>query len=1517
MKHEFLRRLSALALALVMAASLCAPAWAADGDPTTPDPGTGGGTGTGNPGTTTPAKLKLDQRLIILEDETTENAQELTLTGLVAGDVVEWTTTGNITVDGGASKRIEIPVDATDPISSTVKVSATSKGIHGEVSVLVTHTGNPVPEGTHPCSVYCASAPLSGLPENLSDLTAGDTRTITFTVDDDLAGFVEELGVTFSSTMKSVAGIGDTAEASAEAEREPGTSRFRVKIVGVAKGDAYIYMHVGGFSRRWSLKVLPKPGTIDVNWVGLEPNVLTMKVGETHAPLKVEIFPEDATDKTVTWSVDPVDSGVVTVDKDGNIKAIGPGSASIVATVGSVEGKCTVTVTETASNLELKIDKTVLEITDTDSAPTATITPELIGENKERVTIKWTSGSPSLVDFDRNGKASIETTGSDPVTIYGRKAGTSPVTITATATFRNAENKVTATKTAQCKVTVIDKDTVRILSMTLSTEKHTMPVDGELTLSVKSFTPSNAPAKGVRWSSSDPTIADVDPNTGKVTAHKAGQVAITATAEFGGAYKACRLTITPVAETITLAFDYDSNYPLGSNKYTYTFRNTGNDFFNVTANLGPTGSVDPIHWASENSSIATVSSSNTAGTKAVIRAIGPGKTKITAVPMDPKGKDRKLDSGPAEITLIISGLTLDRTSLTMMQGRRETIVATAHGAANNGDSSVDWISSDPSVVSVGSKNGESTALTARNTGTAVITATKGNYTVLCTVTVTEDNAGVISAGSTAPGVAVQFSKLTSQLQSACQAKTGAALSYVTSLSVASTDQGILHDRHHSTDDTGAGVGLQDRYYPGTAPQGERSLNDLSFVPRTTFSGTAEINYTAWATNNQSVSGVIRVTVNGTGDVTYSSGDGSVVNFLVSDFSRVHSNFRSVSFTPPQERMGVLYYKYTSPSQPGTRVTANDTYSRTGTPNLEDVSFVPAAGYVGTVKIVYKGTDTSGAAFSGYVTITVTGGSGGGATPADISYSVHKDDWVTIRPLDFDIASRYTLGEPLSYVRFTLPPSSDGTLFYNYRGFSNYDSMVSATTSYYYNGTPSLAGVSFVPTTTTPGQVDIPYTGYTTRGNTFSGTIHINKDSSSTVQDRLRYTVFTGKLVRLSASDFNSVCVAATGANLTSIQFTSLPGVSQGNLRYTRGNSSTPYDVTTGIRFFRTGTGTANLIGNLYFQSKSGYTGTVTIPFTGTSDKGVTFTDEVTIVVTPATSSNITYSTSTASPVQLSGSRILSASNGAMNSTLSYIIFSSLPSSNAGKLYLNYSGFGTGAQVSTGTRYYASGSPGVDQISFVPRSGFEGTAEIAYTGYSSSGEAMSGRIVISVTKSAASRYFNDMRNHTWAVDAVDYLYQNQTINGVGGGRFDPNGNISKGDFTLMLVRAFGFKANGALYYYDVPTNSYYYDAIRIANLKGIAGSSNGYFFPKAALTRQDAMVMIYNSLLASGRTPPNGLAADLSIYTDQNQIASYARPAIGSLVQLGVVKGNGNGTLNPRGVLTRAETAMLMHAIMTL
>lgn len=1228
-------------------------------------------------------------------------------------------------------------------------------------------------------------------------------------------------------------------------------------------------------------------------------NPLRLEVGKS-ATLKATVEPKDQP-QGVTWSTG--DSRVATVDPDtGKVTGVGKGNTTITATANAdnmSKAECVVIVGEAVPTFALSDSNLALEVGQTYRLFTT------ITDRPDGSWIRWTSSNPSAIKVEDGLVTALRANVRVTITAALMGSNNQPI--------KGAGNR---NLTATCSAVATDDKSVIITGITLNESSHSLPMGGSFELKATVY-PANATDKTVLWRSSNEQVATV--KDGKVTTVGAGTVSITATTLYGNRTATCVVTVSPATTSLTPITG--SGVQQEINKKMYTFGRNSRSTTTVTTTRLPADSQDPIRWQSKDATVVSVGGTDTTGT---LTRRNPGKTTVTAVPLGPDNKPRA-NVTPVELEVTVSGLAFKSKTVDIAEYRQDSLEWTAFGDAVDSNTNCDeWLSTDPAVVTVSASG----MLTAHSKGTAVITAKKNGYEATCTVNVVEDTSAIITMSGNYPaGSPVQLSALASQLDSISRQKTrtlnadgtmsaGYGLLYVTNLSVASTDQGILHDQHHSTDDTGAGVGIQDIYYPGTAPSGQRSLKDLSFVPRTTFSGTAEISYTGRATNNTTFSGVIRIPVNGTGDVMYSSTEGAVVHFLASDFNHYHPNLRSVSFTPPLESRGTLYYNYSNESQPGTKVTSGTQYYRTGSPAIDQVSFVPAPGFEGSVAIAYQGTDTNGRAITGSVRITVSNNRGSAGAPGDIYYPYKKDSWTTFQAADFQRACQRVLGESLSYVRFSLPPSSEGTLFYNYRGFGNYDSDVASTTSYYYSGSPSLGGVSFVPTTTTPSQVDIPYTGYTVRGNTFTGTIHIGQNSAAQ-QNGLHYTVSTGESLRLTANDFNTACVNATGASLDYLQFTQLPAVGQGTLRYTRGNSSTYNNITTTTRCYRSSSNTWDVqLSNVSFLANSTYTGTVTLPFVGYNTNGSSFTGQAVIQVTPPTTGDSVFYGTTASPIRLSASRMRSLCANVLSRELSYITFTSLPDASAGRLYLGYNGFGSGTAVSTGTRYYASSTPSIDQLSFVPRGRYSGQVSVGYTATDAAGRSTSGLLTFNITNTGSSNYFSDLGGHAWAAPAVDYLYQNGVTNGVTASTFGPEQRILRCDFVLMLCRAFGFGEVSGYSFADVPTNAYYAGAVAAAKQRGIVNGDGRNFMPNSELTRQDAMVMIYNAMREAGWSVNTASTSILGRFPDGTGVSSYARAAVSTLVQLGAVSGD-NGMLYPYNPITRAEAAVILHFVMTM
>ena len=114
-----------------------------------------------------------------------------------------------------------------------------------------------------------------------------------------------------------------------------------------------------------------------------------------------------------------------------------------------------------------------------------------------------------------------------------------------------------------------------------------------------------------------------------------------------------------------------------------------------------------------------------------------------------------------------------------------------------------------------------------------------------------------------------------------------------------------------------------------------------------------------------------------------------------------------------------------------------------------------------------------------------------------------------------------------------------------------------------------------------------------------------------------------------------------------------------------------------------------------------------------------------------------------------------------------------------------------------------------------------------------------------------------------------------------------------------------------------SDAYYAQAVATAKRLGIVNGDGTNFMPNAQLTRQDAMVMIKNSLDAAGVSQPAPSATVLSRFPDNGSISSYARSAVSVLVQMGAVNGDDKGMMNPRSYITRAEAAVILHYVMTM
>ncbi len=140
-------------------------------------------------------------------------------------------------------------------------------------------------------------------------------------------------------------------------------------------------------------------------------------------------------------------------------------------------------------------------------------------------------------------------------------------------------------------------------------------------------------------------------------------------------------------------------------------------------------------------------------------------------------------------------------------------------------------------------------------------------------------------------------------------------------------------------------------------------------------------------------------------------------------------------------------------------------------------------------------------------------------------------------------------------------------------------------------------------------------------------------------------------------------------------------------------------------------------------------------------------------------------------------------------------------------------------------------------------------------------------------------------------------------------YAPGVAITRGDFAMFLVRTLGLTNAPGEQFVDVAADAEYAKELAIGRAAGILnGIGENKYNPEAPITRQELMTIISRGLALGG-------SADLSAFSDGGQVSDWALTHVSAMIASGLIKGNADGTLNPLGNTTRAETAVIMQRIL--
>lgn len=109
-------------------------------------------------------------------------------------------------------------------------------------------------------------------------------------------------------------------------------------------------------------------------------------------------------------------------------------------------------------------------------------------------------------------------------------------------------------------------------------------------------------------------------------------------------------------------------------------------------------------------------------------------------------------------------------------------------------------------------------------------------------------------------------------------------------------------------------------------------------------------------------------------------------------------------------------------------------------------------------------------------------------------------------------------------------------------------------------------------------------------------------------------------------------------------------------------------------------------------------------------------------------------------------------------------------------------------------------------------------------------------------------YSDVPADAWYAEAIAALGEKELMNGVGGGRFDPQGVFTRAQLAMVLYRMAGSPAvSGADDFTDTEAGKWYSDAVLWASQTGVvSGYGNGKYGTNDAVTQEQLAVMLWRS-----------------------------------------------------------------------
>lgn len=352
-------------------------------------------------------------------DENIATVTEGVVTGVNVGNVTITATTSN-----GLAATCKVTVTPVSPtsIDLNIKDMVLFIGQSETIQAVIRPANTTYPTVTwhsenESIATVSANGKVTGIAEGVATITAkcgNVSATCVVTVNPIPASNIEitsgNVTLTIGSSTKLAAKVSPESTTHPEVEwssSDTGIATITADgiVTAVSLGTVVITAKCGNVSTTCTVTVIPVPS----EGIVISPSSVSMLLGDK-TTLTASVFPENTTDKTVTWGSD--NPAVASVTSDGVVTALGLGTATITASNGLSKATCRVTVNPVvATSISLNVkDETIFV------ASTTQLVASFSPENVTDKTITWTSSKPEIA------------TVSDQGLVYGVAVGTTTIT---------------------------------------------------------------------------------------------------------------------------------------------------------------------------------------------------------------------------------------------------------------------------------------------------------------------------------------------------------------------------------------------------------------------------------------------------------------------------------------------------------------------------------------------------------------------------------------------------------------------------------------------------------------------------------------------------------------------------------------------------------------------------------------------------------------------------------------------------------------------------------------------------------------------------------------------------------------------------------------------------------------------------------------------------------------------------------------------------------------------------------